>query len=308
MSIPSYQELYPILLDSVRDECEYTMREVRDRIAGTLKLTEDEREILIPSGRQRLFDNRVGWAKTYLVKAGLLEQPRRGTIRLTERGLQALKLPQDDLNNNLLKQYPEFNEFYQRGANGVDAEPINHQDIDQEQTPEELIEGAYEQLRAHLEEELLDSIKNCSPTFFEHLVVDLLIKMGYGGSRKDAGEAIGKSGDGGIDGIIKEDKLGLDAVYIQAKRWDSNNSVGRPEVQKFAGALQGFRAKKGVFITTSKFSTEAKEFAGGVDTRIVLINGRELTKLMVDHGLGCTTEAVYEVKRLDTDYFDDEVD
>lgn len=305
MALPSYQDLYPDLLSAIRDGQEYSMRSVREILASKLELGSQDLEELLPSGRQRVFDSRVGWAKTYLAKAGLVDQPRRGIIKITKRGLDALELPREQINNNLLKQYSEFNDFYQRGDEADDSAIV--QKVDVEQTPEELIEGAYEKLRAHLEEEILERIKTCSPTFFEHLVVDLLIRMGYGGSRKDAGKAMGKSGDGGIDGIIKEDKLGLDAVYIQAKRWDSN-SVGRPEIQKFAGALQGHRAKKGVFITTSTFSREAREFAGAVETRIVLIDGRELTKLMVDHGLGCTTEAVYEVKRLDTDYFETEVD
>ena len=302
MALPTYQDLYPDLLSVVRDRKEYSMREVRERLATALEVSKQDLEELLPSGRQRVFESRVGWAKTYLVKAGLLQQPRRGIIQITDRGIEALKLPRESVDNGLLKQYSEFNDFYQRG-NGADEATVDIRVADDEQTPEELIEAAYEKLRAHLEEEILERIKSCSPTFFEHLVVDLLLKMGYGGSRKDAGKAMGKSGDGGIDGIIKEDKLGLDAVYIQAKRWDEN-TVGRPEVQKFAGALQGQRARKGVFITTSTFSQEAKDFASAVDTRIVLIDGRELTKLMVDHELGCTTQAVYEVKALDTDYFD----
>lgn len=305
MALPSYQDLYPDLLSAIRDGQEYSMRSVREILARRLNVSSQDLEELLSSGRQRVFDSRVGWAKTYLAKAGLVDQPRRGIIKITKRGLDALELPREQVNNSLLKQFSEFNDFYQRGDEADDSVVIQKEDV--EQTPEELIEGAYEKLRAHLEEEILQRIKTCSPTFFEHLVVDLLIRMGYGGSRKDAGKAMGKSGDGGIDGIIKEDKLGLDAVYIQAKRWDSN-SVGRPEIQKFAGALQGHRAKKGVFITTSTFSREAREFAGAVETRIVLIDGRELTKLMVDHGLGCTTEAVYEVKRIDTDYFEADVD
>lgn len=274
MSIPDFQSVMLPLLRLASDRQGHALREAIDVLADEFSLTEEVRKQLLPSGRQATFNNRVGWARTYLTKAGLIELPRRGYFRITPRGLEALKSNPPKINIAFLEQYPEFVEFRSRdkepSSSGTDELQTD------EQTPEESLELAYQKVRRGLATELLQTVKNCSPEFFEQLVVDVLLKMGYGGSRREAGQAVGKSGDGGIDGIIKEDRLGLDIIYIQAKRWDTNNTVGRPEVQKFAGALQGHRAKKGIFITTSDFSGAALDFVSRIDSKIVLIDGQTL--------------------------------
>ncbi len=232
-------------------------------------------------------------------KAGLLESPRRGYLKITSRGLSVLQQNPGEIDIDYLKRFPEFVEFrLLRKESGVDS---GERDTQSQQTPEEALEAAYLTLRQGLASELLQTIKGCSPAFFERLVVDILVKMGYGGTRRDAGQAVGRSGDEGVDGIIKEDRLGLDIIYVQAKRWD--NPVGRPEVQKFAGALQGHRARKGIFITTSAFTKDAEDYASRIDTRIILIDGEALAHLMVDHNVGVSPVASYEVKRIDSDYF-----
>ena len=236
MAIPDYQSIMLPLLKLAGDRKEHSLREVIEALADEFKLTDEERKELLPSGRQATFDNRVGWARTYMKKAGLLESTKRGYFQITERGLDVLEQNPLQIDNAFLRQFPEFIEF----QTPRDKKRIE-QDISDTQTPGEEIEAAYQGVRQELATELLQTIKSCSPAFFERLVIDLLVKMGYGGTRKDAGQAIGGSGDGGIDGIIKEDRLGLDIVYIQAKRWDG--PVGRPEIQKFVGALQGHRAK-----------------------------------------------------------------
>ncbi len=257
---------------------------------------------MLPSGAQGLFDNRVNWARTYMKKASLIEATKRGVHRITKRGLDVLKKKPDRLNASYLEKFQEFIDFRSL-RHTKDEEETPELDLNNK-TPEESLEGAYQKLRMDLAVELLQHLKKCSPTFFERLVVEVIVKMGYGGTRKDAGKAIGKSGDGGIDGMIKEDKLGLDAIYIQAKRWD--NTVGRPEIQKFVGALTGQRAKKGLFITTADFSAEAKAYALQIDTKIVLIDGEMLAQLMIDHSVGVSTIATYEIKKIDSDYFSEE--
>ncbi|WP_323314147.1 restriction endonuclease [Anabaena cylindrica] len=224
-------------------------------------------------------------------------------FQITDRGKNILIRNPSEINLKFLNQFPEFIEFKTTKKDNDKSEP---EIIEiSETTPQESIEFGYQKIRKELELELLNRVKSCSPDFFERLVVDLLVKMGYGGSRRDAGRAIGKSGDGGIDGIIKEDKLGLDIVYIQAKRWD-NTVVGRPEIQKFVGALHGQRARKGVFITTSRFSQEAREYVSIIDSKIVLIDGQELAQLMIDNHVGVSTVSIYEIKKIDSDYFTDE--
>jgi len=301
MGVPDFQSVMLPLLRLVGDRQEHILREIIDALATEFRLTETDRKELLPSGRQATFNNRVGWARTYLHKAGLIESPRRGHLRITSKGLAALKTNPPKINIAFLEQYPEFIKFRSRdkelSSSGTDELQTD------EQTPEESLELAYQKVRGGLATELLQTIKGCSPEFFERLVVDVLLKMGYGGSRKEAGQAVGRSGDGGIDGIIKEDRLGLDIIYIQAKRWDTDNIVGRPEVQKFAGALQGHRARKGIFITTSDFSKEALDFVSRIDSTIVLINGQTLAQHMIDHGVGVSTVASYEVKKIDSDYF-----
>jgi restriction system protein len=297
MTIPDYQSIMLPLLKLVSDKQEHKMRDVTDTLADQFELSDEERKVLIPSGTQALLYNRVGWARTYLVKAGLLETPRRGHIIITESGLKLLAENPTEINTKLLKRYPGFRDFQSIGSEDKPPkEPA-------EQTPEELIEEGYQSIRDNLAAELLSEIKNSTPQFFERLVVELLVNMGYGGSRKDAGEAIGKSGDEGIDGIIKEDRLGLDVIYIQAKRWENN--VAPAEIQKFVGALHGKKANKGVFITTSSFSKNAREYASNVGTNVILIDGNQLAQLMIDFNVGVSSVASYEIKKLDSDYFTD---
>lgn len=300
MTIPDYQSIMLPLLKLISDQKEYSMRDVFDSLAVKLNLSPEEIKELLPSGQQYLFENRVGWARTYLKKAGLLTSPKRGYVLITERGLQALKQNPIDINNKFLLQFPEFVEFQQ----GKKRSTKDSEDNRKETTPEETLELAYQEIREELSQELLNNIKGCSPAFFEKLVVELLVKMGYGGSLADAGRAVGKSGDEGIDGVIKEDKLGLDAIYIQAKRW--SNVVGRPEIQKFVGALYGQKAKKGVFITTSSFSKEAIDYADKIENKVILLDGDSLTELMIDYGVGVSTANTYEIKKVDSDYFVDE--
>jgi restriction system protein len=305
MPIPGYQSFHRPLLELAADGGEHLFRHAVEQMATRFAVTPEERETLIPSGTQRLLDNRVGWSKTYLVKAGLLEAPRRGVFRITERGRQALA-DGGDINFRYLRQFPEFVDFVgarETEAGVAEAAAVGPQ-LTSETTPEELVEAGYQQLSRALASELRERLKLCSPPFFERVVVQLLVAMGYGGSLSDAGQAIGKSGDEGLDGIIKEDRLGLDVIYVQAKRWQA--TVGRPDIQQFAGALQGQRARKGVFITTSSFSAEARDYAARIDTRIVLIDGDELAKLMINHSVGVATAATYELKRVDSDYFIEE--
>lgn len=261
----------------------------------------------MPSGTQPVFDNRVGWAKTYLKQAGLLDSPKRGLFHITEQGSALLAKNPSSVGLATLDQFEAFRAFRSRRRdNEAEVIPaaVEPESSSVTATPEEQLASAYQRLRQGLELDLLEQVKSSSPAFFERIVIDLLVKMGYGGSRRDAGRAIGKSGDGGIDGIIKEDKLGLDVIYVQAKRWEG--SVGRPEVQKFAGALQGHRANKGVFITTSSYTREAKDYSGMINTKIILIDGIELTSLMIDHNVGVSVVGAYEVKKIDTDYFEGE--
>lgn len=286
--IPDYQTLMLPVLKSVADGKEHKFREIADSIAKNFGLTEEELGCRLPSGNQSIFDNRVGWAKTYLKKACLIEYKGKGVLKITERGKQVLKDSPQKIGNKFLKQYDEFNEF-QNKVNPKEEKQETETDY-KNQTPEEL----------------LDKIRNVSPSFFEKLVVALLVKMGYGGSIKDAGQAIGRTGDEGIDGIIKEDKLGLDVIYIQAKRWKENNVIGRPEIQKFVGALAGQGAKKGVFITASSFTKEALDYNPMNDTKVIRIDGMKLANLMIEYNLGVAQLHCYELKKLDNDYFDEE--
>ena len=304
--IPDYQSLMLPLLRLFSDKQEYKYRDLIEKLAMEFEVTDEERKEFLASGNQPIFDNRVGWAKTYLKKAGLLDSPKRATFVITELGLRTLDKKPDRIDAKYLRQFPAFLEFVNasRNDNESDEEIISHEPT--EQTPEENLDRAFQGIRKSLASELLSRVMELSPTFFERLVVELLVKMGYGGSIKDAGKAIGKSGDEGIDGTIKEDKLGLDIIYIQAKRWKSGNVVGRPELQKFVGALAGQGAKKGIFITTSNFTKEALLYTPKNETKIVLIDGEQLTQLMIDYNLGCTTQQTYEIKKIDTDYFDEE--
>lgn len=305
--IPDYQSLMLPVLQVVADGQEYKYRDIIERLAIEFKVSDEERKELLASGSQAIFDNRVGWAKTYLKKAGLLDSPKRATFVITELGRKILEAKPARIDAKYLKQFPAFVEFINgsRVANDSDEEEETTV-LSIEQTPEESLDKAYQRIRVSLASELLNKVVDLSPAFFERLVIELLVKMGYGGSIKDAGKAIGKSGDEGIDGTIKEDKLGLDIIYVQAKRWKSGNVVGRPELQKFVGALAGQGAKKGIFITTSSFTKDALDYTPRNETKIVLINGEQLAQLMIDHNLGCMTQQTYELKKIDNDYFGEE--
>lgn len=298
------------VLRACADQYEHSLRELIETLAIEFGISDEERRDLLPSGRQPIFDNRVGWARTYLKKAGLLDSTRRGYVAITQRGLEALRQFPDRIDNKTLSQFPEFVEF-QRFSESQSAARKNEAikengtiEVEPSGTPEEAIESAYQQMRDTLAAEILDRVKKCTPVFFEQLVVELLVAMGYGGSLKDAGQRVGKSSDGGIDGIIKEDQLGLDVLYIQAKRWEG--VVGRPDVQKFVGALQGQRARKGVFITTASFTREAIDYAQNLESKVILIDGKQLSLYMFDYGLGVSPVAEYKVKRLDGDFFAEE--
>jgi restriction system protein len=288
------------------DGQEHVFRAAIDSLAEQFKLTPDERQQKLPSRTQPVFDNRVGWARTYLVKAGLLEAPRRAHFRITDRGRQVLQAPPSRLDAAFLRQnYAEFRDF-------VGAEPTTDGSQDRAAeaiagdavTPEESLEDAYQNLRRAVESDVLARLQKCSPSFFERVVVQLLVAMGYGGTLRDAGAAIGRSGDEGIDGIIKEDRLGLDVVYVQAKKW--SGTVGRPDIQNFAGALQGQRARKGVFIRTSSFSADARAFVAQIESKIVLIDGEQLAQFMFEHNVGVSPASAYEVKKVDADFFEED--
>lgn len=301
MAIPDFQSLMLPLLKVVADGREYRLRDAVELLAEEFHITDEERQQLLPSGRYPTFDNRIAWAKTYLKKAGLIDQPRRAFFQITERGREVLKTSPKLINMKFLEQFPEYIAFKESSDQAEAQQQITSPIAVQNETPEELIESGARTIRKELAEEILQRIKGCPPAFFERLVVELLVKMGYGGTRQDAGRAIGRSGDEGIDGVIHEDRLGLDVIYLQAKRWE--NVVGRPEIQKFVGALQGQRAKKGVFITTSDFTKEAVEYVRNIDNKVVLINGALLANLMIDHNVGVSLAATYEIKKIDSDYF-----
>ena len=300
---PDYETIMLPFLKFASDKKEHAMREVVDYISNFFTLTDDEKRELLPSGKQPKINNRVGWASTHLKKALLLESTKRGYFKITDRGLNVLRKNPPKIDNEYLKQFPEFVEFWT--PKGAKPLPITDTSPDKPKTPEEVIGENIEKLKKDLADDLLNKIKDFSPEFFEKLVLDLLLKMGYGGSREDAGEAIGRIGDEGIDGIIKEDKLGLDAIYIQAKKWNETK-IGRPDIQKFVGALNMKGAKKEIFITTSLFSQDAtnsaKEFK---DPKIVLIDGPQLANLMIENEIGVSIHDTYEIKKIDLDYFDE---
>lgn len=288
----------------IDDGKEHSLSETHDALAKQFDLTNEELRELLPSGRQPVFRNRVGWARTYLKKAGLLTSPKRAHFQISDKGLALLREKPKEITSKFLARYEEFVEFQSIKKNTKDNEISNNSVFDSaDQTPEESLEYAYQKLHSELSKELLTIIKSCSPDFFEKLVIDLLITMGYGGSRKEAGQAMGKSGDGGIDGIINEDKLGLDVIYLQAKRWE--NTVPVKEIRDFTGALASKKAKKGIFITTSDFPKSVYEFVGQVEYKIILIDGERLANLMIDHNVGLSIVNTYQVKTIDSDYFEE---
>jgi restriction system protein len=304
VAIPDFQTLMLPVLELAADGKEHSIKDARELLAQKFKLTDQERKTLLASGQQPVFDNRVAWAKSYLQQAGALNSHRRGHFQIAQRGEEILRNAPERITIKYLEQFPEFVQF--RYATSKEKEEPTATNLIEStgQTPQEALETAYIRLRKDVTSELLVRVKKASPVFFERLVVELLLKMGYGGSRSEAGEAIGSSGDEGIDGIINEDRLGLDVVYLQAKSWEGN--VGGPEIQKFVGALHGKRAKKGVFITTSGFSPDALEYVSKIDPKVVLIDGVQLSELMIDFNVGVASVSTYETKRIDSDYFGEE--
>jgi len=301
VAVPDFQTIMRPLLELNADGQEHTVSTLRAQLGEHFELSIEDREERLSSGRQTRFANRVGWASTYLVKTGLLERPRRGATRITPRGAEVLDQVPGRLDLKVLSRFPEFQEFKPaRTTTVVPSEPNEVVDIDTA-TPEEAMESAYEQLHSAVADELLERIKEQSPAFFEQLVLDVLHAMGYGSRRRDRPERLGRTGDEGLDGVIREDRLGLDVIYVQAKRWEG--SVGRPVIQAFVGALQGIRASKGVLITTSSFTADAQSYASGVSPRVILVDGRELAELMLDHDVGTSTSRQYALKKIDEDYF-----
>jgi restriction system protein len=306
VAIPDFQTLMLPLLRQLADGREHAFADLVEALSEEFDVTPSERRQLLPSGGYPVMRNRVGWARTYLRKAELIESTRRGYCRITERGGSVFAEGPGRIDISFLQRFPEFRKFraHRHDRPTPDESATRTLDASAIETPEEAMEEAHQRLREDLEAELLLQVQSCSPSFFERLVVELLVQMGYGGTLRDAGQAVGRSGDGGIDGIIKEDRLGLDLIYLQAKRWEG--TVGRPEIQRFAGALQGHRARKGVFITTSEFTREAEDYVKAIDPKLVLIDGSTLARLMIDHGVGVSTERSYEVKKIDSDYFSEE--
>lgn len=303
MPIPDFQRVMRPLLSSVADKAEHSLKDVKKVLVAHFGITEDELREKIPSGRAFLFDNRLGWANTYLKKAGLISSSRRAYLQITPTGLKFLSEHPNEIKVADLKSIELFKSFHQVKATSDNEETLVEVAEIDEKSPEEVIDSAFEVILNDLRSEIIGTIKSCSPLFFEKMVVDLLIKMGYGGSRREAGTAIGKSGDGGIDGIINEDKLGLDSIYIQAKRWE--NTVPIKEIRDFAGSLLSKKARKGVFITTSDFSKSAYDFVNSIEPRIILIDGNKMASLMIEHGVGVSTKEVYEIKAIDNDYFEE---
>jgi len=304
MNIPDFQSVMLPIMEIASDKSVHLFRDVINKLIENYKLTEEEKNELLPSGKQPIFENRTGWAKTHLKKAGLLDYPKRGCIQITERGTSLLENKPEKIDMKVLKQFDEYNEFINITNDNKNSDDIvNEIEI---HTPEELMEKSFHNIKRTLAGEILEKIRNVTPSFFEKLVVNLLVKMGYGGSVKDAGKAIGKANDEGIDGTIKEDKLGLDVIYIQAKRWKDGNVVGRPELHKFVGALAGQGAKKGIFITASTFTKEALEYTPKNETKIILIDGIQLAELLIEYNVGVSNQQTYEIKKIDNDYFDEE--
>lgn len=305
MAVPSFQDMMLPLLIELQDGQEHAIDELAEALAVRLKLTPEDRKETIPSGNQQKFENRVGWAKTYLKKAQLIETVGRGRFTITDSGREVLKSGVQRVDMKYLERFPAYQEFRKRqpaknGKGDTAAEP------ESQETPLESLDESFQAIRRVLAQEILDRVRGGAPHFFERLVVDLLVRMGYGGSRPEAGRRVGQSGDGGIDGVIDEDRLGLDVVCIQAKRW-TTQTVGRPDIQAFVGSLEGRRARKGVFITTSTFSKDAREYVKAIDKRVVLIDGERLAELMIDHDVGVTGVTQYVVKKVDQDYFAGEI-
>lgn len=303
MAIPDFQTILRPFMEALVDGQEMHMNTLIDKLANHFELTAEQRSEKYKSGNDYVFSNRVRFARIHLKNAGLVDATRRGYMQITNEGKDFLKSSQERITLRQLATIPAYAEFRERIREGGSHENAADEKVESAETPLELIEAGYQRMKTTLASELKEVVQKASPAFFENLIVELLLKMGYGGSRQDAGRAIGQSGDGGIDGIINEDRLGLDVIYLQAKRWQ--NTVGAPEIQSFIGALAGKNAHKGVFVTTSHFSQQAKEYAKTVPQKVKLIDGEELAELMIEFGVGVTETNSYKLKALDSDYFDE---
>jgi restriction system protein len=302
--IPDFQSIMLPMLEILSDEKEHKLQDLKDKICTHFKLTEEEKASLLPKSNQSTITNRVSWARIYLIKSGLIQNISRGVFKITQKGKEILQTKPTSINIGFLKTLPDFKNWQNTFGRNQKVENTENDEINIQKTPEELLEYSFSKLREELAQELIEKIKYSSPAFFENLVIDLLLKMGYGGSKQDAGQVIGKSGDGGIDGIIKEDKLGLDTIYIQAKRWE--NIVPVSAVRDFAGSLLSKKAKKGIFISTSYYPKSAYEFVSSIEPKIVLINGNQLTDLLIDNNVGISVKNTFEIKKIDLDYFDEQ--
>jgi restriction system protein len=310
MAIPDYETLMLPVLKVAIDGQEHRIGDVVNQLAGDFRLTEEEKQQILPSGKQATFANRVGWAKTYLVQAGLLEATKRAHFKITDRGKKALARNPSRIDGEYLSQFTEFVQFKERGKVTGTEEPTRATGIApatlQAATPDELLRSTVTQIETALKKELLDRILAAPPAFFESLIVALLLAMGYGGSREEAGKIVGRSGDGGIDGVIDQDALGLDRVYVQAKRYVTDNAVSEPEIRAFSGSLGAAKANKGVFVTTSYFTQPAQNFAERHPFKIVLIDGERLAALMIRHNVGVRVDETLYLKKMDEDFFGDE--
>jgi restriction system protein len=303
MPIPDFQSLMLPIMKVAQDGAEHTARELRQRIGDDLGLTDAERKELLPSGTQPVFTNRIAWARSHLTMAGLLEKTGRGTFRIAQRGKEALSSNPTKINLRFLQQFPEYAEARSKAKTDTAVEPPSHASTTEVESPQERIELAFRELNNSLTTELRSKLASIDPFRFEHVVLDLLVKMGYGGSKKEAAQVTQRTADEGIDGLINEDRLGLEVIYIQAKRW--KHKVGRPEIQNFVGAIAGKKAGKGIFITTSDFHDNAREYAASLHQKLVLIDGRRLAELMIEHNIGVAPEQPYIIKKVDTDYFEE---
>lgn len=318
MAIPKYDEMYQEFLEALSDGKLHKISEIRDHLAVVFHVSDDERKELLPSGKQPLFNNRVNWTSSYLKQAGLIKNASRGVYYITESGKEVLSKHVSNIDNSFLLTYDSFKDFLSRSMPGTSNSDTNNpstvpmkgssvqQPVTSSESPQDILDDAYNKMKAALMDDVLSEVMKQSPAFFEHLVIHLLTRMGYGGSLKGAATVTRSTGDEGIDGIIREDKLGFNLIYIQAKRWDRNRTVGRPELQKFVGALAGQGASKGLFITTAQFTKEAIEYANKQHTtKIILIDGATLAELMIEYNVGVSVEATYSIKRIDSDFFDD---
>ena len=302
--IPKYNEMYKALLETLKDKKEYSTKEYRNKVAKLMNISDEEREILLNSGGGNKYNTALNWTSVYLKKAKLIESTKRGVLKITERGLELLATNPNVIDNHTLKNYEEFREFLNPKGNNKEFKEEKGQNIEEE-TPQDILEKSFNKINKILQEEVLEEVMRKDSYFFESLVVKLLQKIGYG-TLKNSGKVTKKSNDEGIDGIINQDKLGFDCIYIQAKKWDKDSTVSRPEIQKFVGALAGQGATKGLFITTAKFSDGAREYSQKQHTtKIVLIDGMELAKLMIEYNLGVSVENVYEIKKIDSDFFEE---